>query len=85
MPTILEDLQEYQKLMEFRGSFFTQHREQNFSTGMFEIATRTRLYIQMMASAYIEETDMPASECELVVKYNPFTLETSFSFRKRTP
>ncbi len=85
MTTILEDLKEYQKLIEFRGSFFTQHREQNFSTGMFEIATRTKLYIQMMASAYLEETDIPASECELVVNHNPFTLETSFSFRRRTP
>jgi hypothetical protein len=85
MTTILDDLQEFQKLMEFQGDKLFQPRLDNYATGMFELATRSKLYIQMMASAYLEETNIPATECELVIKQDPFTTETSISFRRRAP
>jgi len=48
---------------------------------MKELKKNVTEHIEMMAAAYLKETDVPIEECELVVTHTP--THTTYMFRKR--
>lgn len=76
-----KDLDDFSKKMDL----FSWHKEvesfEPLHQATKELSERTPLYIEMMAAAFLKETDLKASEVELVVTYGIDKI--TFYFQKR--
>ena len=50
---------------------------------VYKLMERTSLYIEFLAAAFIKETGLKASECELVSFYDPMTQSFHWRFQKK--
>ena len=50
---------------------------------IFALALREEIYIEMMAAAFLKQTEIPANECELVMERTFDGGEYKFYYRRR--
>jgi hypothetical protein len=80
---IENDIDDFLQKESFLKSF--QWHRDNFPISDMQrsLAERTALYLEFMAAAFLKETGLKASECELVNWFDPVTETFHWEYRKK--
>lgn len=77
-----KDIKDFGKKIDILKSAEIERGFMPAQNAMREIGERSSLYIELMAAAFIQETGLKASECELIYWIDPIRNLAHFKFQK---
>lgn len=77
-----KDIKDFVKKSDMYEAYMKQKEFQPLGDMQRELMERSALYLEFLARAYLKETNIPASECVLVVSYGLDKI--MFSYKRKT-